>query len=199
MTIKDYKIHYENIHPILEVKNFIDQKTSEEVIDYLNSNNDYPDECWGAICFRKYWAMQKPNMANLLPRYIKENNKVLLENINDNIQKEALDFLDGDPEEIVFSKFKGHQHPEGSYTPKHGFGPGVVACILPLNDEYSGGEFFIDGASIEMNLNARSLYLFREGPTVEHGVKQILSGTRLSLVSHWQLPSSSYSFAGANN
>lgn len=195
---KKYVLHYENLHPILEVKDFIDNETAHQIINFLDLNDD-GDECWGAICFRDYWKKLHPDMANLEPKYSAESDVKLLKEINEKIHAEAKRFIGKEGERLVFSKFKGHKHITESYTPKHGFDPGVVACILVLNDDYFGGEFFIDSPSIEMRLNTRSLYMFREGIRVEHGVKKVLSGNRLSLVSHWQDIDSPYSWAGAPN
>lgn len=195
---KEYVLHYEDIHPIIEIKNFIDTETSDQIINFLDLNDD-SDECWGAICFREYWQKLHPSMANLEPKYFVESDLNLLKEINEKIYEEAKRFVGNDGERLVFSKFKGHKHITEAYTPKHGFDPGVVACILVLNDDYSGGEFFIDNPSIQMRLNGRSLYIFKEGIQIEHGVKKVLSGTRLSLVSHWQDIDSPYNWAGAPN
>jgi hypothetical protein len=192
------KIHYENIHPIVEISNFISEETAAQVTKFLDLNHD-GDECWGAICFREYWVKLHPSIADKEPKLSQESDRSLLKDINLKIYENAKEFLGEAGESLVFSKFKGHRHITESYTPKHGFGPGVVACILVLNDDYSGGEFFMDSPSIEMRLNARSLYMFKEGGRVEHGVKKVLSGIRLSLVSHWQDASSPYKWAGAPN
>lgn len=196
---KEYVLHYEDIHPILEVKNFIDSETAHQIIEFLDLNDLNNDECWGAICFRKYWAKQHPERAKELPIFSKESDELLLDSLNQKIGEEVGNFLKLGPDEFEFSKFKGHKHITHSYTPKHGFDPGLAACILPLNDNYIGGEFFIDSPSIKMRLNARSLYIFKEGSLIEHGVKEITSGTRLSLVSHWQRAGHPYKYAGANN
>lgn len=192
-------IHYEDIHPILEIPNFISEDLSEHLIKFLDLNDIVSDECWGAICFREYWKKRYPKRIKETPEYLQESDRQILEGINLKIYEEVQDFIGTGGARLVFSKFKGHKHITESYTPKHGFDPGVVACILVLNNNYSGGEFFIDNPSIEMGLSARSLYMFKEGANVEHGVKKILSGTRLSLVSHWQDLGSSYDWAGAPN
>lgn len=192
------KIHHKNIHEIVEISNFISEETATQVTKFLDLNDDQ-DECWGAICFREYWAKLHPSIADKEPKLSQESDRDLLKNINLKIYENAKEFLGEAGKDLVFSKFKGHNHITGAYTPKHGFAPAVVACILVLNDSYSGGEFFIDSPEIEMRLNARSLYMFKEGAQVEHGVKEVLSGTRLSLVSHWQDVSSTYRWAGAPN
>lgn len=195
----NHVIHFEKNHPILEIKNFIDEDTSNQIITLLDSNDFNDDECWGAVCFRKYWVKQKPERAEEFPAFSKESDKSLLDSVNQKIGEEVGNFLKLDSDQFEFSKFKGHKHPAASFTKKHGFEPGLAACILPLNDDYVGGEFFIDPPSFEMRLNARSLYIFKEGKFIEHGVKEIISGTRLSLVSHWQKTGYPYYHAGANN
>lgn len=196
---KETEIHFSKIHPVLEIKNFIDEETASQVISFLDHNDFDDDECWGAVCFRRYWVKQKPERAEETPSLLRPSDEIILEQINGTIGKEVNRFLEMKPEEIKFSKFKGHKHPTASFTRKHGFEPGLAACILPLNDDYEGGEFFIDQPPVEMKLNARSLYIFKEGQHVEHGVKEVYSGTRLSLVSHWQKTGHPYDHAGANN
>lgn len=191
-------LHFEKIHPILEIKDFITKESAQEIITLLETNRDN-DECWGAICFREYWKRQRPEEAERQPVYTSGTDENTLSNLNLRIRAEAEIFLNGMPPKIEFSKFKGHRHGEGAYTPKHGFDPGEVVAILVLNEDFEGGEIFIDNPEIEFSPNARSLYLFREGAKIEHGVRKITSGIRMSLVSHWQKLGHVYNHAGANN
>ena len=193
---KEYVLHYEDVHPIMEVKNFVDIETAHQIIEFLDLNDDQ-DNCWGAVCFREYWEKHRPDLADELPKTASGIDKNILNQINDNIFLEAVNFLNDS--DIVFSKFKGHNHIENSYSPPHGWGPGVIVGILSLNNDYSGGNFFIEDPLIEMRFNERSLYLFREGGLIKHGVREITNGRRLSLVSHWQRSDSPYSGAGSED
>ena len=97
----------------------------------------------------------------------------------------------------MFSQLKGHLHPAGAFSPPHGHEPAAAVAILALNNDYEGGELTIPKYQISIKLEPYSLYIFKEGQEVSHGVSMVQAGSRQTIVSHWQPKGHPYNLAGA--
>lgn len=182
--------------PILEIKMFVSEQMSENLIKYMSKNDIELDECFGPPCFPEYYriAYGEEPTPQLVPGITTDT----LGEINEQIKALVAGFLGWSEEEIKFSKFKGHNHKTMSYSPPHGHPPAVAVGIVSLNSDYEGGELFIPSFDIQFDLEPYSLYIFPEGEAVKNGVKQVTSGNRYTLVSHWQSADNPYNKAGAN-
>jgi hypothetical protein len=65
--------------------------------------------------------------------------------------------------------------------------------ILYLNDNYEGGTLYFPEHDIEFKPKAYSYICFPGGVENIHGVKEILEGTRYTMVSFWDFADAEYS------
>jgi predicted 2-oxoglutarate/Fe(II)-dependent dioxygenase YbiX len=70
-------------------------------------------------------------------------------------------------------------------NPTEGFDNLKYVGILYLNNDYEGGDLFFPEHDISIHPNAGSMYIFSGGVENIHGVTEITSGTRYSIVSFW--------------
>jgi hypothetical protein len=74
-------------------------------------------------------------------------------------------------------------------NPTEGFDNLKYVGILYLNSEYEGGDLYFPEHSISIHPNSGSMYIFSGGVENIHGVTEITSGTRYSIVSFWNFES----------
>jgi len=180
--------------PVLEISNFIKEEDIDLISQFLTLNDDPNDECWAPICFREYWDALGKN-PETKPTPVGHIDEKYLSDLNLKIRDAVEFFLEDDS--IEFSKFKGHLHKKGAYSNPHSHRPAAAVAILSLNSDYSGGEITIPKYQISFKPERNTLYIFREGEGVDHGVELVTSGDRKTLVSHWQPKGHSYDLAGA--
>jgi hypothetical protein len=70
-------------------------------------------------------------------------------------------------------------------NPSEGFDNLKYVGILYLNSDYEGGDLYFPEHQISIHPNAGSMYIFSGGVENIHGVTEITSGTRYSIVSFW--------------
>lgn len=190
-------ILYKETFPILKVNNFVTPELAKSLVRYMQANIIEGDECYGAPCFKEYYEKEYEKAPE--PSLVEGITASTLSDINEKIGALVNRFYnDENKEKLVFSKFKGHGHVEASASPPHTHDPGVVLAVLVLNDDYSGGETVIPRHDISLKHEPYALYIFSEENELNHGVSLVEKGTRVSLISHWQLESSTYNNAGAN-
>lgn len=182
--------------PILEIKEFVTPVMAKNLIRYMQKNHVEGDECLGPHCFPEYYLKTYGEEAS--PQLVDGIEEDTLDNINAEIKRIAAHVVKMSEDEIEFSKLKGHDHKTGAMSPPHSHEPAVAIGILALNADYSGGEIFMPSLDIEFKPEAYSLYVFPEGSVVKHGVREVLEGSRFTLVSHWQPAGHPYDKAGAN-
>ena len=187
---------YPTTFPIVEIKEFIAPDEAQSLIQYMFENDIREDECLGPACFPEYYRLAYGEEPS--PKLVEGVTETTLSDLNSKIKTFVSKVLSVDEKELKFSKFKGHNHREGAYSPPHGHQPAVAVAILALNSDYRGGEITIPAKDIEFSMDTYSLYIFPEGEAVKHGVNRITLGTRVTLVSHWQDIDNPYDKAGAN-
>lgn len=185
--------------PILEIKDFINKDEAEDLIIYLNVNHTDRDECWGNKAFREYWEASGGDPEDL-PEYTQGITSETLSDLRKRIEGYVAQYMNYEPFE--FSKFKGHKHVPGSQSPPHVHPPASVVALLFLNGGYSGGEIYFPEIGLEIEPEPFSLYIFREGESVDkstNGVRQVMGqSVRYSICGHWQPPGHPYDRAGAS-
>ena len=191
------EILYENTFPILKISNFIRPELAKSIVEYMDLNQIPGDECYGSSCFTEYYEKEYAKEAD--PKLVDGITKNTLSEINAAIGEIVNRFYKGrDKHSLVFSKFKGHCHVEGASSPPHTHGPGEVLAVLVLNSDYSGGETIIPLYNISIEHEPYALYVISEENDLNHGVSFVKEGTRVSLISHWQMEDHPYKNAGAN-
>lgn len=187
---------------IVEIPNFIDEKTSQCLINYVESKG----ENWGDIAF--YGSLGMGLMAN--DPGLEEHGLTLT--FFDDLREKFKEAV-----ELVFDRkvrantshaqkwdVGGFASPHSDNSDNDGvpnaFEINKYVGILYLNDDYEGGDLFFckekEGSDISSEKekwdiylsfkpNAYSYYVFPGGIENVHGVSKILEGTRYTMVSFW--------------
>lgn len=91
----------------------------------------------------------------------------------------------------------GYGHPHSDNTDESGNPTHLeinkYSGIIYLNDSYSGGEIYFPDHNLKIRPSSGSLLIFPGGKENIHGVNEILSGDRYSIVSFWDFEDSVYS------
>jgi hypothetical protein len=201
---------------IVEIPNFIDPKTANSMISYVESKG----ENWGDIAFYGSLGMGlSPNDPGLSEHGL---SLTFFDELRDKF-KEAV--------ELVFERkvrpntSHAQKWDVGGYASPHSdnsdfdgnpnaFEINKYVGILYLNDNYEGGElFFVEPSDknsegsdmsgkpvpvwkdpyLSFKPNAYSYYVFPGGVENIHGVTEILAGTRYTMVSFWDYEEIEYS------
>lgn len=190
------KVLFHSSFPIVEINNFIEKPLADSLVNLLKANHMPNDECFAPPCFPEYYEKiygKKPE-----PVQVDGADENTLKEINAQLKTLVAAFLNRYEHSLAFSKFKGHNHITGAYSPPHQHEPAVGVAILSLNEDFEGGEITIPSLDIEFAVKPYSLYIFREHEMAKHGVKMVTGGERICLVSHWQDLDHPYDKAGAN-
>lgn len=178
-----------DVNKIVEIPNFISADTASNIIRYLNDETR-----WGRTAFEKshgaptYVGDIKPSLFDLSDSIFEDINlklELAMQKVfNKKLVSSAIHIqkwetgasasphsdnsdLDGNPiEEFKNLKYVG---------------------ILYLNDNFEGGNLYFPEHAITIHPNACSMYIFSGGVENIHGVSEVISGTRYSIISFWDL------------
>jgi hypothetical protein len=180
---------------IVEIPNFVEQSTAEKMINYFEAMAEH----WGDIAFFGSSGMGlRPNDPmtieyGLTPSFFDE----LRERF-----REAVELVFERPVKPNTSHAQkwdvgGFANPHSDNSDHEGvpnpFEINKYVGILYLNDSYEGGELYFPDHGIEFKPNGMSYYVFPGGVENIHGVKEILSGTRYTMVAFWDFEEAEYS------
>jgi hypothetical protein len=180
---------------IVEIPNFVDDETAKNMIAYFESKA----EMWGHIAFYGSSGMgimpDDPDLDNFnLPRNF-------FEKIKDKYQ-ESVEFVFG--REVKPNTSHAQKWMVGGFAAPHSdnsdfdgvpnsFQINKYVGILYLNNDYEGGTLYFPDHEIEFKPRANSFIVFPGGVENVHGVSEITSGTRYTMVSFWDYKESEYS------
>lgn len=193
MYNKDSLVYYKD--DIARIDNFVTPEQSKNMVEYFESMASI----WGDVAFYGSKGMgfadsdQRLPQFNLEPEYFK--------NIRDRF-KQAV--------ELMFDKklkpntshaqkwdIGGFAAPHSDNSDHDGnpnaFEINKYVGILYLNDNYKGGELYFPDHNIEFKPPVYSYIMFPGGHENIHGVKEILKGTRYTMVSFWDYADATYS------
>jgi hypothetical protein len=175
-------------HPkIVEIKNFFDEQYCLDVIDFLDGNDDDGDN-WNPICF--------PSVLGVNVGEPKSTDKISVEDmgkIRDKMHQVVQDVIGRPVKNVTMS---GHKYPTGSYADPHSDSSELdgtpnawqmnkYACILYLNKSYTGGEIYFPQHNLDISPGAGSLVVFEGSHEYLHGVREITSGDRFTILAFW--------------
>lgn len=175
-------------HPkIVEIKNFFDEQYCLDVIDFLDGNDDDGDN-WNPICF--------PSVLGVNVGEPKSTDKISVEDmgkIRDKMHQAVQDVIGRPVKNVTMS---GHKYPTGSYADPHSDSSELdgtpnawqmnkYACILYLNKSYTGGEIYFPQHNLDISPGAGSLVVFEGSHEYLHGVREITSGDRFTILAFW--------------
>jgi hypothetical protein len=182
-------------HPnIVEIKGFFDQQYCLDVVEFLDGNDDEGDN-WNPICF--------PSVLGVNVGEPKRTEKISVEDmgkIRDKMHKAVEDVIGRPVKNVTMS---GHKYPTGSYADPHSDSSELdgtpnawqmnkYACILYLNNNYSGGEIYFPQHNIDIAPGPASLLVFEGSHEFLHGVREITSGDRFTILAFWDNAESVY-------
>lgn len=172
---------------IVEVPNFINKETAAMMVEYFKK-----EDRWGETAFNGSRG------APVQPGSIKPSDFGLSENIFMDVNSKLKDAItsvynkDVTPSSIhaqrwdIGSSAKPHSdNSDFDGNPTEGFDNLKYVGILYLNSDYEGGDLYFPEHKISIHPNAGSMYIFSGGIENIHGVTEITSGTRYSIVSFW--------------
>jgi len=177
-------IHQENI---IEILGFFDRDYCKELIRFLDGNDDDGDN-WNPICFPSVLGV---NVGEPVP-----TDKVSVEDmgkIRDKMHQTVEEILKVKVKNVTMS---GHKYPVGSYAAPHSDSSELdgtpnswqmnkYAAILYLNDDYEGGQIYFPQHNVDISPKAGSLLVFEGSHEYLHGVREITSGDRFTILAFW--------------
>jgi hypothetical protein len=180
---------------IVEIRDFVSPETAKSIIDYVESYS----EVWGDIAFYGSSGMgirpDDPRLAeyNLPPMFFETLRKKF---------QEAIELVFD--REVVANTSHAQKWDVGGFAAPHSdnsdfdgtpnaFEINKYVGILYLNDNYEGGELYFPDHQIEFKPSAYSYICFPGGVENIHGVREILEGTRYTMVSFWDFADAVYS------
>jgi hypothetical protein len=193
MYTKDNLIYYKD--DIARIDNFVTPEEAENMINYFESMA----HIWGDVAFYGSYGMgfadQDPrlNEYGLNPEYFN--------NLRNRFKQSVEMFFERKlkPNTSHAQKWKvgGFAAPHSDNSDHDGnpnaFEINKYVGILYLNDDYKGGKLYFPDHKIEFKPPVYSYIMFPGGHENIHGVKEILEGTRYTMVSFWDYADAVYS------
>lgn len=172
---------------IVEVPNFVSETMASAMVEYFKK-----EDRWGETAFNGSHGAPvqtgdvKPSDFGLPDSIFMDVNQKLEEAVSAVYGKSVT------PSSIHAQKWEvgssANPHSDNSDfdgNPTDGFDNLKYVGILYLNNDYEGGELYFPEHGISIRPNSGSMYIFSGGVENIHGVTEITSGTRYSIVSFW--------------
>lgn len=194
-------------HDIVEYQDFLTKEECEFLIDYYESS----PASWQETCFFNTRVMDPNEPANLF-----KAGKALERPINDLHQQIAFEsYFDSlksklkEKAEEVFNRevknltLSAHKWMIGAYASDHydnaeidgtpnAWQNNKLVTILYLNDNYEGGNLTFNEHNLAIAPKQGTLVVFDVGVSNLHGVNEIISGVRYTMLSSWDWADSVY-------
>lgn len=172
---------------ILEIPNFISLSTAESLVSYFKE-----EDRWGETAFNGsrgaplHIGTVQPNSFGLPNSIFEDINSKLKHAVATVYEKNVIaTSIHAQKWEVGSSANPHSDNSDFDGNPSEGFDNLKYVGILYLNDDYSGGQLYFPEHNIFIQPNAASMYIFSGGVENIHGVTEITSGTRYSIVSFW--------------
>lgn len=176
---------------IVEVPNFVSKGVASAMVEYFKKEDRWGDTAFnGSHGAPVQIGSVKPQDFGLPETIFLDVNQKLEEAVSAVYNKKVF------PSSIHAQKWEigssANPHSDNSDfdgNPTEGFDNLKYVGILYLNGEYEGGDLYFPEHSISIHPNPGSMYIFSGGVENIHGVTEITSGTRYSIVSFWNFES----------
>jgi hypothetical protein len=180
---------------IIEILNFFSEDDCKNIISYIESK----DAGWGHTASYAYRLGYFPDpdkdlSAFNLPENFCKSITLIIKDIIETYFEKGISLNTIHMHKLGAGAL-GHFHSDNTNedgSPNH-FDINKYAAIAYLNDDYIGGELSFLDHGIEIKPRLGSLLIFPGGKENIHGVKEITSGNRYSMVSFWDFYDSEYS------
>ncbi len=180
---------------IIEIPNFVSPETAESMIGYF----EHKAEMWGPIAFYGSSGMGLMPGDEDLDKF--NLDRQFFPKISEKY-KEAIELVFG--RSVRANTSHAQKWDVGGFASPHSdnsdfdgnpnpFQINKYVGILYLNDNYEGGELYFPEHNISFKPNAYSYICFPGGVENIHGVSEITSGTRYTMVSFWDYEDAEYS------
>ena len=182
-------------HDIVGYKNFVPKEDIQKIIDYFESMG----HLWNDVAFFESYGMGISPIDKLATNY------GLTENYFGDIKSRYQSAVEETHGRAVRPNTSHAQKWEvGAYANPHSdnsdhdgnpnaFEINKYVGILYLNDNYEGGELYFPDHGISIRPEAGMFITFPGGHENIHGVTEITSGTRYTMVSFWDYADAEYS------
>lgn len=180
---------------IIEIPNFVTPECAESIINYIESYS----EDWGDIAFYGSSGMgihpDDPRLAdyNLPPAFFESLRKKFQEAIELVFDREVTANTSHAQKWDVGGFAAPHSDNSDFDGTPNAFEINKYVGILYLNSNYEGGELYFPDHKIEFKPAAYSYICFPGGVENIHGVREIIEGTRYTMVSFWDFADATYS------
>lgn len=180
---------------IARIENFVTPEEASNMIKYFESMA----HIWGDVAFYGSYGMGFADEDNTLNNY--GLNSKFFTNLRNKFKQSCEMFFQRElrPNTSHAQKWNvgGFAAPHSDNSDHDGnpnaFEINKYVGILYLNDDYEGGELYFPEHQIEFKPPVYSYIMFPGGHDNIHGVKEILKGTRYTMVSFWDYADAVYS------
>jgi predicted 2-oxoglutarate/Fe(II)-dependent dioxygenase YbiX len=172
---------------IVEVPNFISTTVAAAMVEYFKK-----EDRWGETAFNGSRGAPV-QVGNTIPSDFGLPNDIFM-SVNSKLEEAVTAVYNKKviPSSIHAQKWDigslANPHSDNSDfegNPTEGFDNLKYVGILYLNKDYEGGDLYFPEHGISIKPNAGSMYIFSGGVENIHGVTEITSGTRYTIVSFW--------------
>jgi hypothetical protein len=181
-------------HDVVEFKNFLTAEECQKLIDYFNSSI----ESWQETCFYASYVMDP--LAPLSTNPNSEIDRSYFDSLRLSL-KELAETCS--PEKLRNLSLSAHKWTPGAFASDHSDNSDMdgtpnawqdnkFVTIIYLNRDYEGGNLTFDAHGISIAPDQGTMIAFDPGFTNLHGVTEVLSGIRYTMLSSWDYESANY-------
>lgn len=180
---------------IVEVLDFLSEHERNAIIMYLEGK----DSGWSHVASYEYRNGKQPRLDSDLLNFGLPENFFL--NLVSRIK-----FCIGEifPNDLSLNTIHAQKwgpggigHPHSDNTDENGnpsfYEINKISAIIYLDDQYSGAELYFPEHQFEIKPKAGSIVVFPGGKENVHGVRELVSGKRHTIISFWDFSDSEYS------
>jgi hypothetical protein len=193
MYTKDNLVYYKD--DIARIDNFVTPEEAENMIKYFESMA----HIWGDVAFYGSYGMgfadQDPrlNEYGLNPEYFNNLRNRFKQSVEMFFERELKPNTSHAQKWTIGGFAAPHSDNSDHDGNPNAFEINKCVGILYLNNNYKGGELYFPDHKIEFKPPVYSYIMFPGGHENIHGVKEILEGTRYTMVSFWDYADAVYS------